>query len=36
MSLFAAWGVIMLVIAVVGVAGLGMVDYAPESVVFDL
>lgn len=36
LSLWAAWGVIILVAAVVGVAWLGVVEYAPESVFFDL
>lgn len=31
-----AWGVIMLITAVLGVAGMGLVEYAPESVFFDL
>lgn len=35
-ALWAAWGVIILVAAVVGVAYLGLVEYAPESVFFDL
>lgn len=34
--LWAAWGVFTLLAAVVGVASLGMVEYAPESVFFDL
>jgi hypothetical protein len=37
LSLWVAWGLIMLVTAVVGVAGLGsFVEYAPESVFIDL
>ncbi len=35
-ALWAAWGVIMLIAAVVGVAGLGLVEYSPKSVFFDL
>lgn len=35
-ALWAAWGVIMLMAAVVGVVSLGLVEYAPESVFFDL
>jgi len=35
-ALWAAWGVAMLFAAVVGVALLGLVEYAPESVFFDL
>jgi hypothetical protein len=35
-ALWAAWGVVMLIVAVVGVAALGMVEYAPKSTFFDL
>jgi hypothetical protein len=35
-ALWAAWGVTMLIAAVVGVAGLGLVEYSPPSVFFDL
>ena len=36
LSLWTAWGVITLVAAVLGIAWLGVVEYAPESVFFDL
>lgn len=36
LSLGVAWGVIMVVATVNGVARLGLVEYAPESVFFDL
>ena len=36
LSLWRAWGVIMAVAAVLGVAWLGTVEYAPEGVFFDL
>ena len=35
-ALWAAWGVIMLIAAVVGVAVLGLLEYSPGSVFFDL
>jgi len=35
-ALWTGWAVIMLLAAVVGLAALGMVEYAPESVFFDL
>ena len=35
-ALWAAWGVTMLIAAVVGVASLGLVEYATESPFFDL
>ena len=35
-ALWATWGMVMLLAAIVGVAGLGLVEYAPESVFFDL
>jgi hypothetical protein len=34
--LWAIWGVLILVAAVAGVASLGMVEYAPKSLFFDL
>ena len=36
LSLWTAWGVIMAVAAVLGVAWLGVVEYAPQGVFFDL
>ena len=36
LSLWTAWGVIMAVAAVLGVAWLGAVEYAAEGVFFDL
>ena len=36
LALWTAWGMIMLVAAVLGVAWLGVVEYTPGSVFFDL
>ena len=36
LSLWTAWGVIMAVAAVLGVAWLGVVEYVPQGVFFDL
>ncbi len=35
-ALWATWSVIMLFAAIVGIAALGLVEYAPPSVFFDL
>lgn len=35
-AVWAVWGVAILFAAILGVAGLGMVEYAPKSIFFDL